>query len=106
MASIIFYGVGQNARDNYDRWINHGLKPVCFADGDVRKQFSFYKGLEILPLFEAISRYPDYEIYCTQAAHNLNEIYNYLVGVGIPKDKIKYCEKEIVIKEEINFEIL
>ena len=35
MASIIFYGVGQNAKEKFKRWKEDGLEPVCFADAVV-----------------------------------------------------------------------
>lgn len=92
MSSIIFYGAGQNAHEKISYWIKQGLEPVCFADGDVKKQYTYFDKWEILPLLEAISRYPDYEIYCTQTSACLGEVYNYLIKIGVPKERIKMCE--------------
>ena len=92
MASIIFYGAGQNAREKIKDWIEKGLEPVCFADGDISKQHTYFDEWEILPLFEAITKYPDYEIYCTQVASGLGEVRNYLLRLGIPEARIKACE--------------
>lgn len=99
MASIIFYGVGQNAKEKFKRWKEDGLEPVCFADADLNKHHTFFEGIEVFSLFEAINKYPDYEIYCTQHASNLSAVCNYLRGIGIPDEKIKTCE---MISQYIN----
>lgn len=88
MASIIFYGAGQNACENLKSWIEQGVKPVCFADVDTKKQHTFLGEWEVLPLIEAINKYPDYELYCTQISCNLGAVYSYLIALGIPKDRI------------------
>lgn len=92
MASIIFYGAGQNAYTKINQWIEEGLEPVCFVDGNVNKQYTYFNKWEILPLFQAITRYPDYELYCTQVSSSLGEVRNYLLRLGIPEERIKSCE--------------
>lgn len=93
MASILFYGAGQNARENFDIWVKEGLNPVCFCDSDITKHYTKFLGLEILPLIVAISRYPDYELYCTQASANLYDVRKFLLSIGIPEERIKFCAK-------------
>lgn len=93
MKKVIFYGAGQNARDKYQEWIRQGLEPVCFVDGDKQKQNTYFEKWKILSLYEALKRYPDCEIYCTQAPFNLIDVQNYLLRIGIPKEKINTCEK-------------
>lgn len=44
MASIIFYGAGQNARENFDTWVKSGLDPVCFSDIDITKHHTQFRG--------------------------------------------------------------
>lgn len=100
MASIIFYGAGQNAREKIEYWIEQGLEPVCFVDGDIKKQHTYFDKWEILPLFEALTRYPDYILYCTQIASSLGEVRNYLVKLGIPEERIKACEANITISKK------
>lgn len=102
MSSNIFYGAGKNAMENYDRWSD--LKPVCFADRDPKKHYtrifaeggknslSNEDGIEILPLEEAISRYPDYTIYMTQRMSVLRDVRKYLIGAGIPEERIQCLE--------------
>ncbi len=93
MASVIFYGAGRNACEKFETWISKGLAPVCFADTDIRKHHTpFVNDIMILPLMEAIEKYPDYELFCTQSSENLYDIKNFLLSIGIPKDKIKFCE--------------
>lgn len=96
MKSIIFYGAGQNAQEKIDHWVEQGLKPVCFADGDINKQYTYFNQWEILPLLDAIKKYPDYVLYCTQNPANLAEVRNYLRKLGIPSDRIKTCENSDV----------
>ena len=59
---------------NFDKWLRGGDIPVCFADADVSKHHTMFKGVEVLPLLEAVSKHSDYEIYCTQSAENLQEV--------------------------------
>ena len=97
MSSIIFYGAGKNAYENFTRWCENGLTPVCFADSDIRKQHTVFDGshprkLEILPLLEAIDKYPDYLLYLTQIESQLASITNFLFAIGIPKERIRYCD--------------
>lgn len=92
MASVIFYGAGRNACENWERWVKQGLEPVCFVDADIKKQHTFFEKWEILPLLEAVGRYPDYIIYCTQIAANLGAVQRYLLGAGIPAEKIRFCD--------------
>jgi len=97
MSSIIFYGAGISARENFARWRENGLIPVCFADKKVemhRTIFSTPDGaeFEILPLLEVIAKYPDYILYLTQVEANLANVTEDLLGIGIPKERIRYCE--------------
>ncbi len=93
MASIIFYGTGQNAQKNYDRWVKTGLEPVCFVSRTPAKQHTFLYGKEILPLDEAIQKYPDYEVWCTQNPTGLGDVRRSLMKKGISLERIKFCEQ-------------
>jgi len=92
MSSIIFYGAGKNAEVNFDKWVSQGLNPVCFADADVSKHHKMFgnRGIPILPLSEALSLYPDYELYLTQM--NIKQIRSSLLEMGIDSNRIKFCE--------------
>lgn len=92
MADMIFYGAGQNAQRHLNEWREKGYVPVCFADVDIRKQHTFLEGIEILPILEAINKYPNYEIVCTQAPFALDEIHQYLLALGIPEERIRFIE--------------
>lgn len=92
MASIIFYGAGRNACEKFDIWVKKGLKPVCFSDADPTKHYTQFMGIEILPLIEAVKKYSDYKLYCTQISESLYEVQKFLFSVGIPKERIKFCE--------------
>jgi pyruvate-formate lyase-activating enzyme len=93
--SVIFYGAGKNAHDNYNKWIKQIGEPVCFVDADVSKHYTKFEnqGSEwvILPLLEAINRHPDYELYLTQIKSSLGTITHRLLGLGVPKERIHYC---------------
>ena len=92
--SIILYGAGENARKNLIKWEGHGLIPVCFVDSNLEKHHSYFEdtAYEILPLLEAITRYPNYILYCTQIKDNLRSVFTYLTGLGIPASRIRYAE--------------
>lgn len=92
--SIIFYGAGQNAIRNLKKWEMEGLVPVCFVDSDIEKHNTCFCDTQykILPLLEAISKYPDFCLYITLVPSNVNTIVSMLRGLGVPKERIFYCE--------------
>jgi uncharacterized Fe-S cluster-containing radical SAM superfamily protein len=90
--NIIFYGAGKYAADNIDRLKSDGIVPVCFADADGSKQGTQICGYDVLSLENAISKYPDCVLQITLYRWNLKDTTEYLLGKGIPLDKIRYCE--------------
>ena len=103
--SVIFYGAGLEARSKFFDWIDAGIPiPVCFADADDNKQYTKFVintpasescrhlKFEILPLHEALEKYPDYLIFLSVSDANLLFVYNYLISCGVPKEKIKYSD--------------
>jgi hypothetical protein len=90
--SIIFYGAGKYAADNIERLKGEGIVPVCFADADESKQGTQICGYDVLSLENAILEYPDYVLYITLDRWNLKDATEFLLGKGIPLDKIRYCE--------------
>ncbi|MBO5341766.1 MAG: FkbM family methyltransferase [Lachnospiraceae bacterium] len=95
MASIIFYGVGRNAQENVEKWIDKGFSPVCFSDADTKKHYTKFQQWNVLPLLEAIRKYPDYELYCTQNSSSLSQVRSFLLSVGIPDDRIHFFEEYV-----------
>jgi len=96
MQSVIFYGVGQNLKKNFAKWYKNGLKPTCLADASKGKHHSTFSTpsgvLEVLPLLEALNMYPDYLLYITLEKPRLAEVTEYLLGIGIPYERIRYCD--------------
>jgi len=84
--SIVFYGAGRYAETNLSRWIYKGLKPVCFADSDEKKHYSELCGFEVLPLDEAMRRFPDYELLISVKV-GFFEVYEYLLENGVPRER-------------------
>ena len=94
MPTTIFYGAGGNAEHGLEKWLGWGLKPVCFADVDAAKHHTLFLGkYQILPLLEAVQSYPDYTLYMTAAPENVQNVYLYLLGVGVPRERIKVLEQ-------------
>jgi hypothetical protein len=94
MASVIYYGVGQHMRENYQNFVKITGIPVCFCDKNVSLHHTSIKCedeniFDILPIIEAISKYPDYEIWLTQHPMNLSEVMNFLLSIGIPNERIR-----------------
>lgn len=79
MRSIIFYGAGKFAEENIHIWEKEGLKPVCFADADVNKHGKTLGKANIFSLEEALSHYPDADIYLTVGVDALGPVTNYLL---------------------------
>ena len=96
MTSIIFYGAGQNLHDNFNRWYADGLHPVCIVDSNTSLHYTNYETpggeIGILPLIEAIRRFPDYQLFITQHVSNRTSVLYYLLSFGIPIERIKTCE--------------
>ncbi|MCL2185400.1 MAG: radical SAM protein [Treponema sp.] len=112
MSSIIFFGAGGNAINNFEKWIDQGIIPVCFCDSDKSKHYTKFitkgGGYDILPLNEAIRLYPDYIIYPTQNPSHLKSIIIYLLNIGIHENRIKifprYCNNIINNMNIFSFE--
>lgn len=99
MATHIFYGAGQNAREHLSEWQSRGISPVCFADCDDKKQHTKFVcdnggggAIDILPIDEAISRYPDSDIYITPVREKWESIAAFLCNQGVPAAKIKFFQ--------------
>ena len=95
MSSVIFYGYGKYAEDNLEQWASKGLVPVCFVDNDQNKHYRYISinggidQIQILPLKEALQRYPDAEICITTIRKYWHEIFHYLVSQGISKTSVR-----------------
>ena len=96
MKSLVFYGAGQNLDRNFAEWYKNGLVPVCLVDVSVSKQRGIYStpfgDFDVLSLLQAIERYPDYLLYITLEKSRLAEVTEYLQGVGVQYERIRYCE--------------
>lgn len=92
MQNLIFYGAGEHAQFNLSKWISDGLIPTCFADKDEKKHYtkmtSNSNEFEILPLCEAIERYPDYEIFISVGGPEFLSVVKYLIEKGISQENI------------------
>jgi len=101
---MIFYGAGECAKHNIENWLSIGLEPLCFADTDECKHYTYIPssveggGVKILPLKEAVSCYPEAKIMITTSRWPYT-IYKFLLSEGVTEDKIykvgapKYCDK-------------
>ena len=91
MKQIIFYGAGGHANAYLELWIEKGIVPVCFVDEDKSKHNAKVRckhgEFVILPLSEAILRYPEYEIFLSVDSNNFPIVMKYLLGKGIPKSR-------------------
>jgi len=92
----IFYGAGIYANMNLKHWVFNGIVPVCFADSNEQKQNTKMKippvsiegEFEILPVKEALKRYPDAFLYITVNPENYDDVYHSLIADGVPVDRI------------------
>ena len=95
---VIFYGAGGNAKKNYKKWIAEGKKPCCFVDKDPKKQHTMFEdtNFEILPLYEALNKYPQSKICVTHAPENCSSVFAFLTcEVGIPEEMIIILEGNV-----------
>ncbi|MCL2603246.1 MAG: radical SAM protein [Defluviitaleaceae bacterium] len=95
----IFYGAGREAAYKLPVWEAKGISPTCFTDADQSKHYTKFMDIygdytpyNILPLQEAINKYPDYLLYISLTKSSWRDITDYLIGAGIPQDKIRYTE--------------
>jgi len=88
---IIFYGAGHYAETNLSRLIDKWYEPACFVDADENKHYKKLVSNEnrdyvILPLDEAIKRYPDYQLIITVVSDPFS-VYKYLLDLGVQKER-------------------
>ncbi len=93
--NAIFYGAGREARDKSDIWISNGLTPVCFADADANKHYTKFfpggeasLGYDILPLAEALGKYPDAPVAIAVGHERIDAVKDYLLRAGIAESRI------------------
>ncbi|MDR0498323.1 MAG: radical SAM protein [Holophagales bacterium] len=92
----IFYGAGLYAYEFLERWVFAGIVPVCFADSNPQKHYTKmriskdYVGgeFEVLPVQEALNRYPDAFLYITTDPESYDAAYDGLIAKGIPPEHI------------------
>lgn len=81
--AVIFYGAGPYLAKNLKRLRNEGYAPVCVCDIDQTKHhrpFCGRKDLQILPLAEALERYPEVPLYITVDHTALGNVLHYLTA--------------------------
>jgi len=91
----IFYGAGIYASRNLEQWVLYGIFPVCFADSNetrhntkMRIPVSINMEFDILPVFDALDRYPEAFIYITTDPKTYDNVYDFLVSEGVSAERI------------------
>lgn len=92
ITQAVFYGTGNNAEQNLQKWFGSGIVPACFVDADTHKHYTQFHGYDVLPLDEALLRFPDSDIYITLANRNLLSATKHLLSNGVKQENIKYFE--------------
>ena len=114
---VIFYGAGGMAElvlKNFDLSIG---RPACFCDSNPHKWYTKIMDLEVLPLNEAISRYPDFLVCVTPCPPVDSEIIHEITQNGmVSKDqiingyslyqKVESRDKLLAILEPLQFQNL
>jgi pyruvate-formate lyase-activating enzyme len=94
MTQTILYGAGGYAEKHLDSWLREGITPACFADKDEGKNGTFLCGYEVLPLPEALARFPDYDIKIAVDPRSYGKIAEYLCDCGVSQERISFAEKQ------------
>jgi hypothetical protein len=79
----IFYGAGAYLARNLRRLRVRGLDPVCVCDANSQKWHKPFCGraeLEVLPLDEALVKFPDCGIYVTVDGNAMGAVLRYLTA--------------------------
>jgi len=89
---VIFYGAGPYLARNLHRLTRLGYEPVCVCDADDskwNKPFCGHPALKVLPLDEALGKFPDYQLYVTVDSIALGAVLHYLTANGlVPPERI------------------
>ncbi|GHV28400.1 hypothetical protein FACS1894167_05300 [Synergistales bacterium] len=95
--NLILYGAGKYAAyamDEVNAYRKKGFEPVCFCDKDTQKQDTYYLGLPVLNLEQALRKYDDYFIFVTTGNNVKFEVFHELTGkFGIMKERILNFEE-------------
>jgi len=95
--NVILYGVGNNVVSAFECLMSTGNIPVCLCDGNREKHYKKMKffnrfhntmnsdivELEILPITEAVQRFPDYYLYISPSFAVKCEIIEFLLSENI-----------------------
>lgn len=89
---VIFYGGGPWLAKNWKRLLEEGFRPLCVCDADRTKQYLPFCGcadLMVLPLKEALERWPAVPLYVTVDHTALGNVLHYLTAERrIPAEQI------------------
>jgi pyruvate-formate lyase-activating enzyme len=112
----IFYGAGLYANMNLKRWVFNGIIPVCFVDSNEQKHntkmhiplMDIDGEFEILPVHEALERYPQAFLYITTSSESYDAVYNNLINEGVSAERIgappQHCRhigRHFMLKEPV-----
>ncbi|MDR0498320.1 MAG: radical SAM protein [Holophagales bacterium] len=92
----IFYGSGLYAYHHLEQWVLSGIVPICFADSNPQKHGTKMRistanvdgEFEVLPIHEALNRYPDAFLYITTDPESYDAAYEGLIARGVPPGRI------------------
>lgn len=97
---VLFYGAGNWAKRNLDRWITEGYEPLCFIDMDEKLHHACFKSESgeneyiVLSPDEALSTYPDTPVYISTDKYVAYKIRPFLISKGIPEGRIFHPDFE------------
>lgn len=98
MQKYLFYGAGRYAHRNIKKWVEKGIVPACFIDADPQKHYTLFRDeYEILPLMEALKKYPRHPIFLSLDPDEVYEAQarKYLSNIGFHEQMVIF-ENEVV----------
>lgn len=96
MATIIWYGAGQNLRDYENEFVEETGYPFAICDADKGKQGTQYvfgggKTVDVIAIEKALRDFPDAEIWLTLAENHLEQVRQHLLcEKGIREERIHF----------------
>ncbi|MDL2263429.1 radical SAM protein [Synergistaceae bacterium OttesenSCG-928-I11] len=91
---IIFYGAGSSAKEVLEQCFSKNIVPVCFTDSDKRKHNSSFEAVggsfEILPLNDALERWPDADVLISTNPVWYAEVRELLLSNGLSEERVRF----------------
>lgn len=100
---IVLFGAGCTSNHILKVFRKKNIEPVCFCDNNIKKQNDKIDSLEVLSLYDVVTRYADCKFYITTQLYYC-EIKRQLLDIGVSDERIVKYDLICQFEWEYNYQ--